>query len=438
MPGAESRSGRRQATAGREVRTSSFLRLLARTSLSLRTSRKSEPLATSYAICVVTQQYHSVISGIGLHARNLVAQLIADGHRVVLLAPKDQRPDQDGGLEFAGVAPARLAGSQARWLSLAWSFSRALPALEREHRFDLVHFTDARESLFCRPDCLSVGNVNDTYAAEVAGPGYYRDHYSDWLFRWPYYRAVKLAEAVALPRLSAVIANSRYTAGVIAKQYRLRADRLRVCYKAVDPGRFVPALLARAKLAPHAPRVLFVGGNMQRKGLPVLIRAAGEVRARLPGTEFWVVGQDKAAQHMKDLCRSCGVEAAFRFFGLRSQGELLDFYAQADAFVMPSLVEAFGVVFLEAMAAGVPVIGTRAGGIPELIEHGRNGLLAEPEDSAGLADLLCRVLADASLQHRLRENGLRTAREFTPERMMQCTYGVYRDVIGSSRLRSAE
>ncbi len=171
---------------------------------------------------------------------------------------------------------------------------------------------------------------------------------------------------------------------------------------------------------------------MQRKGLPLLIRAAGAVLARLPGTEFWVVGQDKAAEHMKNLCRSFGVERAFRFFGLRSQAELLDFYVEADVFVMPSLVEAFGVVFLEAMAAGVPVIGTRVGGIPELIEHESNGLLAEPEDAAGLAELLCRALADAGLQDRLRENGRRTARQFTPERMMRCTYEVYREVTGSS------
>ena len=74
---------------------------------------------------------------------DLVSQLTADGHRVVLLAPEDQRPAPDEGLEFAGVAPARLAGSQARWLSLAWSLSRALPALDREHHFDLIHFTDA-------------------------------------------------------------------------------------------------------------------------------------------------------------------------------------------------------------------------------------------------------------------------------------------------------
>jgi glycosyltransferase involved in cell wall biosynthesis len=383
----------------------------------------------SYSICVVTQQYHSVISGIGLHARNLVARLIADGHAVVVLAPEDQRPSSGETLSFVGVPPPLFAGSQARWLSLAWSFSRALRVLERVQVFDLIHFTDARESLFCDLRSPAVGNVNDTYAADVASPGYYRRHYEDWLSRWAYYRFVKLAETVALPRLPGIIANSQHTCKTIASQYRLRADRLHVCYKAIDPARFAPVLQARAQVDPHPARVLFVGGNMQRKGLPTLIQAAAGVLAKLPDTEFWVVGQDRAIPHMEALCRSAGVDASFRFWGGKSQAELLDFYARADVFVMPSLVEAFGVVFLEAMASGIPVISARAGGVPELVEHGRNGLLIEPGDAGELTELLLRLLADRPLQQRLQKAGLETAQQFDVERMMQCTYQVYRNVL---------
>jgi glycosyltransferase involved in cell wall biosynthesis len=138
------------------------------------------------------------------------------------------------------------------------------------------------------------------------------------------------------------------------------------------------------------------------------------------------------------LCHSAGVEASFRFWGWKSQAELLDFYAQADVFVMPSLVEAFGVVFLEAMASGIPVIGTRAGGIPELIEHGRNGLLSEPGDVVGLAESLLGLLADVPLQQRLRHAGLETAQSFDVERMMQCTYQVYQTVLAQSHSRGAQ
>ena len=132
---------------------------------------------------------------------------------------------------------------------------------------------------------------------------------------------------------------------------------------------------------------------------------------------------------MEALCHSAGVDARFRFLGGKSQAELLDFYAQADVFVMPSLVEAFGVVFLEAMASGIPVIGARAGGVPELIDHDRNGLLIEPGDAGGLTELLLRLLTDTPLQERLRKAGLETAQQFDVERMMQCTYQVYQNVL---------
>ena len=92
---------------------------------------------------------------------------------------------------------------------------------------------------------------------------------------------------------------------------------------------------------------------------------------------------------------------------------------------MPSLSEAFGVVFLEAMAAGVPTIGTRVGGIPEIIRHCENGLLVEPEDATGLANTLIEVLTRAELRERLRLAGPATVVGFDVADMMLGTYAAY-------------
>ena len=386
---------------------------------------------STHSICVVTQQYNQVISGIGLHARNLVARLVADGHHVAVVAPVDQRPPGDLSFPFVGVSPPLFRRTQARWLSLAWSFARRLALLERRDAFDLVHFTDARESLFCRMHTPVVGNVNDTYAADVRHPVYYHRHYTDWLLRWGYYRFVKSCEALALPRLQGIIANSHHTANVVAARYHVSRGRLHLCYKSIDPEQYTAALRFRMQGSAHPPRVLFVGGNMQRKGLPTLIQAASRVLTVLPDAEFWVVGGDAAAPRMEALCRANGVDAHFRFWGWKSQTELPNLYAQADVFVMPSLMEAFGVALLEAMASGVPVIGTRVGGITELIDHGHNGLLVAPDDVNELAQALIELLTDAALRERLRQAGLETVRRFDVERMMQCTYSVYQAVLAS-------
>ncbi len=379
------------------------------------------------SICVVTQQYKSVISGIGLHARNLVAGLQRDGHHVTLLTQHNQ---QDGPLpadvEVLTVRPAALQNSQARWISLAWRFARELRHIESTRRFDIVHFTDAREALlFAGSHQGVVGNVNDYYAAELRSLSYYRRHYVDYWKRWLYYAFVNWCEERGLPKVGAIIANSQYTARAICRAYSLDHRTVFKCFKCIDLSLYdsVPPSLRQRR------SVLFVGGNMQRKGLQVLIRSARNVAAVCPDVEFWVVGKDSHVPRMEALCQDLGVERHFEFKGWLPNHELRELYRKAGVVVMPSLEEAFGVVFLEAMASGVPVVGTRVGGIPELISHGSNGLLVNSDDPEDLGQTLISLLQSHRLQAKLAKAGLRTAQRFSARNMMDCTYAVYEEVL---------
>ena len=381
------------------------------------------------SICVVTQQYSKIISGVGLHANHLVSELVKDGHRVTMVAPLDQRPAGDIPFSFVGVRCPLLWRSHVRWVTLSWLFARFLHHASAS--FDIIHFTDAREALFflynqSRHGCV-VGNVNDTYAAEGRSVMYYRQFYSDWLSRWLYYRFLKVCERNVYSKIGAIIANSNYTAKVLMEKYSLSPRRIKVCYKAINPEQYASVLSTRTLSSHNAPKcVLFVGSNMQRKGLPVLIRAAPYILASLPETEFWVVGEDRCIRRMKELCYAEGVERAFRFWGWRSHSDLLKLYSQADVLAIPSLVEAFGVVFLEAMACGIPVVGTYAGGIPEIIEDGYNGLLVSPGDHLQLAQAIIWLLKDGDLRAHLVKGGIETIHRFSIQRMMQCTYEVYK------------
>jgi glycosyltransferase involved in cell wall biosynthesis len=382
------------------------------------------------SICVVTQQLGKIVSGPGLHASNLVRSLAADGQSVTVVAPEDQRPPGELSYNFVPIPGNLFSGNHARWFPISWHAGRTLHRLERTMNFDIIHFTDAREVLFCSSKLPLVGNMNDTYAAEKEGLGYYISHYQEGLMRWLYYSFIHGCEQWGLPRLKAVIANSDYTARVITKRYRLMPERVHVCYKSVELSKYILALEKRVCQKSHKPRVLFLGGNYQRKGVPYLIRAAPMVLQRVPGCEFWIAGRDDAEPAMRALCRQLGVEDSFQFLGWKSQDELVDLYAQADVFAMPSLIEAFGMVFLEAMAAGVPVIGTRVGGVPEMITDGKNGRLVSPQDSVELAAALVEVLLNPALQEKFRTAGLETARSFSVERMMEHTYRIYGQVLG--------
>ncbi len=387
-------------------------------------------------IVVVTQQVGRIFSGPGLHARNLIHSLVQDGHQVTVIAPPSQRPAGNLPYEFVPVPEPAFARTQARWISLSYSFGLALKNLEAARQVDLVHFTDAREALFTRTRAGLVGNVNDTYAAELFSPGYYRRHYTDWLQRWAYYVVTRRLEGLVYHRLDAILANSRFTAQMIQAAYRLPAEKVFVCYKSVDAAYWRREMAARSgKRAAGPKRVLFVGTNMQRKGLPTLIKAAPQVARALPGVQFLVVGEDKAIPAMRKLCCEEGVEGNFQFLGWKSQAELLELYAGADVFVLPSLTEALGVALLEAMAAGLPVIGSDAGGIPEIITDGVNGLLVPPDNPARLADALVRALSSPELASALVQGGFENLGRFDLHTMMARTYEVYAAVRSSKTAR---
>jgi len=386
-------------------------------------------------VCVVSQQVKKTFSGVGLYTHNFVDSLLQDGHQVWVITSLDQKPAGTLPYPIITVASPVLRKNQARWIDLSYHFARALKRLEKEVSLDMIHFTDARESFFYRGRSPAVGNINDTYSAELHSLAYYQEHYVDWPQRSLYYHLVHIMEGHALRRLDAVIANSQFTAKVIHEQYRVKPQNLFVCYKSIHADQFQPAC-KEPKMLPGRPRkLLFVGTNFQRKGLPTIIRAAPAIVKEFPDTEFWVVGEDIAMPAMKQLCTQEGVVDAFSFLGWKSQAELIDIYARADVFVMPSLTEAFGVVFLEAMAAGLVVVSAAVGGIPEIIRHGENGLLiADPTDAADLAHQVIRLFRDLQLYAQLQCAGLATAESFNVQQMMSCTYQVYQEI--SSRPRA--
>jgi glycosyltransferase involved in cell wall biosynthesis len=173
------------------------------------------------------------------------------------------------------------------------------------------------------------------------------------------------------------------------------------------------------------PAVLFVGGNFRRKGLPEILHALALTVADLPGARIHVVGRDRREERYKVMARDFGIEDRVHFLGHRENEEVRRMMAGADLFAMPSLVEAFGLVYLEAMRAGTPVIATARGGAAECFADGEELLLAPPGDGRALADLLRRFVAEDGLRDRLIEGGRRAAARFTIEKTVDETLIVY-------------
>jgi len=275
-----------------------------------------------------------------------------------------------------------------------------------------------------------IGNINDTYTVDIKSIAYYYRHYNDWLARWGYYWTVHLFEQIFLPRLDVIIANSVFTARIIQKEYPNTAANLCTIYKSIDPDQYFLAFQLRQSLNLSMPKVLLmVGSNLQRKGIRTLIRAAAMIIPEYPDLLIKVAGNDPAIPSFQRLSSQLGIADHVVFLGHQSREQLIKLYSEATIFVLPALTEALGIVFLEAMASGVPVIGTNVGGIPEIVQDGVNGLLVPEDDPAALSRAMDRLLKNDSMREKFVQAGLETVKQFSIEKMISETYKVYSQVL---------
>jgi rhamnosyl/mannosyltransferase len=193
-----------------------------------------------------------------------------------------------------------------------------------------------------------------------------------------------------------------------------------------DAARARRAALAAAP--PARPVVFTVGRHVYYKGFEVLIRALRTVDA-----ELWIGGRGPMTERYRAAAREAGVADRVRFLGFVPDEELVAYYDACDVFCMPSTerAEQFGLVQLEAMHCGKPVVATRLGtGVEYVTRDGVNGLLVAPRDEAALAAALNRLLADPALRRQYGEEGRqRVATEFSVQQMVDKTVALYRRLV---------
>jgi len=374
-------------------------------------------------VCVFTQQFGNRWSGVGTYATNLVAGLLKKGIEVVVVCPTGMHSDL-AGVKILEVAMKGWESKVNYWLPLAWRFSIVLKMMAQRERFDVAHFSDAREALFAPRNLMAlVGTVNDYYSVACPlNPLALKPYYEEWFSRWVYWRAVRLLEPFAYRKLDGIAANSEYIRNVLADAYRLDAQRVEVVNYGIEEASVGDPINLDGD-----PSILFVGANFQRKGLPQLLKALVDVRRSLPGVILHVVGEDPRRKAMESLGADMGLSSNVRFLGGRPNEEVRRM--KPDMFVMPSLIEGFGIVFLEAMLARIPVIGGKTGGTIELIRDGENGFAVAPADTEDLSRKISRLARDEGLREQFVREGLATASKFTVDRMAENTIALYNRAI---------
>jgi glycosyltransferase involved in cell wall biosynthesis len=296
---------------------------------------------------------------------------------------------------IAGVVPAA-----ASLLGLA--------AYIRRHRIEILHSTDRPRDAI---SCVALAALTGAKALIHA-----HVNYGDWMSR---------GVTWALRRADAIVGVSSHTARTFVEA-GYRPERVHAILNAIEPSRWDPSLdpaPGRASLGvpDGAPLIVSIARLFRWKGHFELISALAQVKRKYPDVRLAIVGSDYpvdsgTTQTLKEHASKLGVEENVVFTGQRSDIAML--LAACDVFSLPSFEEPFGLVFAEAMAMKRPVVALTNGGTPEVVEHGKCGLLSSPGDVDALAANLLRLLGDPALRAQFGAYGRsRVEQHFTPQRL---------------------
>jgi len=225
-----------------------------------------------------------------------------------------------------------------------------------------------------------------------------------------------------------IVVNSKYMRSNAVTWYGIKREKIEVIPNGVDLKRFSGH---DDKLVLDGdPAILYLGLISRRKGIDVLIQAVAKLRSELPYMKLHLVG----GGHMSDfhlLAKKKGIQERVVFHGWISNSMVPRYYKSADICVFPSRHEPFGIVSLEAMASGIPIIASNVGGFREIISNGKNGILFKSEDADALSKAILFLYQDVSLRKKISHNALKTVIEYDWDNIAERYVSVYRCLCGA-------
>jgi glycosyltransferase involved in cell wall biosynthesis len=231
---------------------------------------------------------------------------------------------------------------------------------------------------------------------------------------------------------NAIIVDSYHTKGDLSRRFEIDPSRIKVIPMGVDHQLFRPIEKSRSRthfgLPPSKKILLNVGNEEPRKNVVTLIRAFIKVARNVPDSILVRVG-GRESKEVADLIASNDLSDRVRYYKL-SRGDMPFIYCAADAVILPSWYEGFGLPALEAMACGCPVIASDATSIPEVV--GEGGILIDPMDCEAFASAIENLLVSTSLQSDLARRGLEQSEKFSWATTAEKTFQVYRETLSGN------
>lgn len=369
-------------------------------------------------IGIVTPYFYPVLGGVQEHVFNLYLKLLGHGHTVKILTSHFGRPAKIKSLEEKDVlrvgraVPVYFNRSISR-VTVPYRLDKRVKIMLKRERFDILHLHEPLAPTLPLLFLKHSGSFNiGTFHA-----------YSSSSLGYPLLKPLLMKY---FRRLHGRIAVSNAAKGFISRYFK---GNYRIIPNGIDVDRFNPRVPPIDRYRDGNLNILFVGSLVPKKGLIFLLEAFKLIRPKFPRTRLIVVGSGPLEKSYKNWAGKHIGEGVF-FEG--AQHELLpSYYATCDIFCAssPAGAESFGIILLEAMASGRPVVASEILGYDEVITDGKEGLTFEPGNSRDLARALGVLVANAPLREKMGRAGRRTASEYSWDEVSRSVSDYYSEVI---------
>ncbi|EMR74204.1 glycosyltransferase [Thaumarchaeota archaeon SCGC AB-539-E09] len=407
-------------------------------------------MGETHKICLISPDFIPVWSGIGAYTVTFLEQIPKDVE-IHLVTVKRKIPKIDLSLqttssEVLDKIKERVniyyisEASNTFSYNLAFQLSclKKIPSLCKKENLQLVHsnfplMSDIYVKLFNRIRIPTLTTVQSTIDGQhkgvfQSGLGLSSLETSD-LANLLLYQPLRLLELLYMSTTPYYIAISESIINELHKYFGVERKQIRLIYHGVNTDRFSPPT-KNLYLKYYRPIVLFTGRFVATKGIDVLIKAIPEVLKNFRDTLFLFVGGGNYEPYLELLKRLRIPKQNYLFKGYVDFFDMPSLYKAATIYVAPTIYEPLGIRVIEAMSCEKPVIASKVGGIPEIIDHGKNGYLVPPLNHKAISDHIKILLADNKLAEQVGKQARKKVLEkFSAEEMIKRTVDLYKHLL---------
>ena len=368
-------------------------------------------------IGIVTQAYFPIHGGVTEHVHHTAIELEKRGHEVTIITANFNRDDK----KYDSHRVRRIGfdvtlPSNGAFCNVTFGFRLAeqLRELEREKKFDLVHIHSPVDPILplIATKTIQAPKVGTFHTYMESSLGFeISQHFTMKIFQ-------RLAGRIAVSAAARDFFNRYFPA-----DYRIIPN-------GVDMERFHPDIARLEKYQDGMLNILFVGRLDPRKGLKYLLKAMPIVAAAVPKARLIIVGGGALREYYRTFVTD-EIRDRVKFEGFVSAAVLPNYFTTADLFIAPATQgESFGIVLLEAMASGVPIVASNITGYNTVLNDGQEGFLVPKENPLRLAEKIIELLRDSELRQRLGKQGCQTARQYSWPKVTDRIEAYYHEVLG--------